>query len=87
MRCLNLLNHSSQLKTLLVMCAWLLGVSVLQANAQQIDNKGTEFILAFTPNFDSSGDVEIHLTGDIATQVTINYPMNSPTFTLSLIHI
>ena len=81
MRCLNLLNHSSQLKTLLVMCAWLLGVSALQANAQQIDNKGTEFILAFTPNFDSSGDVEIHLTGDIATQVTINYPMNSPTFT------
>ncbi|MGY0565451.1 MAG: IgGFc-binding protein, partial [Paraglaciecola chathamensis] len=63
------------------MCAWLLGVSALQANAQQIDNKGTEFILAFTPNFDSSGDVEIHLTGDIATQVTINYPMNSPTFT------
>ncbi len=81
MRCLNLLNHPPQLKTLLVLCAWLLGVSALQTNAQQIDNKGTEFILAFTPNFDSSGDVEIHLTGDTATQVTINYPMNSPTFT------
>ncbi len=81
MRCLNILNHPPQLKTLLVLCAWLLGVSALQTNAQQIDNKGTEFILAFTPNFDSSGDVEIHLTGDTATQVTINYPMNSPTFT------
>ncbi|QHJ13863.1 hypothetical protein FX988_04144 [Paraglaciecola mesophila] len=37
--------------------------------------------MAFTPNFDNAGNVEIHLTGDTATQVTINYPMNSPTFT------
>lgn len=81
MRCLKRLNPPSHIKTLLVLFAWLLGVTALQANAQQIDNKGTEFILAFTPNIDNTGEVEIHLTGDIATQVTINYPMNSPTFT------
>ncbi|ABG41268.1 hypothetical protein Patl_2757 [Paraglaciecola sp. T6c] len=81
MRCLNLLSRPSQIKSLIVLCAWLLGLSAWQTTAQQIDNKGTEFILAFTPNFDTTGDVEIHLTGDTATQVTINYPMNSPTFT------
>lgn len=48
--------------------------------AQQVDNKGTEFIISFTANFDGTGNVELHLTGDIPTEVTINYPMNSPTF-------
>jgi len=51
------------------------------ASAQQVDNKGTEFILAFTPNFDNSGSVEIHLTSEFTTDVTLNYPLNSPTFT------
>ncbi|WP_370244022.1 hypothetical protein [Alteromonas abrolhosensis] len=50
-------------------------------SAQQVDNKGTEFILAFTPNFDNIGSVEIHLTSESTTDVTLNYPMNNPTFT------
>ncbi|MGF1765386.1 IgGFc-binding protein [Aliivibrio kagoshimensis] len=45
-----------------------------------LDNKGTEFIIAFLPQI-STPNIELHLTGDIATDVTINYPMNSPTFT------
>ncbi|MCI0506746.1 MAG: IgGFc-binding protein [Gammaproteobacteria bacterium] len=45
-----------------------------------LDNKGTDFILAFNPNFDATGIVELHLTGDVATTVTVHYPVNSPTF-------
>lgn len=61
----------------------LLSVSVLitsSASLAAVDNKGTEFIIAFNPNFDSSVTIEMHLTSDVATSVEINYPMNSPTF-------
>ena len=45
-----------------------------------LDNKGTEFILAFIPNFDEAATIELHLTSDTPTDVTVEYPVNSPTF-------
>lgn len=45
-----------------------------------LDNKGTEFIVAYTPNY-YDGNVDLHLTSDVATQATINYPVTNPTFT------
>lgn len=44
-----------------------------------LDNKGTEFILGFLPNY-STPNIELHLTGDVATQVLVEYPANAPTF-------
>ena len=55
---------------------------VYDANAA-LDNKGTDFILGFLPNY-STGNVELHLTGNEATNVTIHYPVNSPTFTTTV---
>ncbi len=48
--------------------------------AQDLDNKGTDFILTFLPQFTSGSDLELHLTAETATDVTIEWPMNSPTF-------
>jgi hypothetical protein len=48
-----------------------------------LDNKGTDFILAFMPNF-SNGNVELHLTSDVNTSVTVEYPVTSPTFTTTV---
>ena len=63
---------------------WLLAVALLLApllaSAQTLDNKGTDFIMGFLPNFDTENTVEVHLTADAATSVTIQYPVNSPTF-------
>lgn len=52
------------------------------AAAQSIDNKGTEFFVTFLPNY-SGGQVELHLTAAVATTVTVEYPINAPTFTNS----
>lgn len=49
-----------------------------------LDNKGTDFIVAFNPNTlggSQANQVQLHLTGEVVTTVTINYPVNSPTFT------
>lgn len=46
-----------------------------------LDNKGKDFIMAFLPNF-TSPTVELHLTSDVATTVTVEYPLNSPSFVL-----
>lgn len=49
---------------------------------QALDNKGTDFIMAFLPNLTGAEEkVQLHLTGAVATTVTIQYPVNSPTFT------
>lgn len=60
------------------------GVSVLTLfsgmSLAALDNKGTEFILAFLPNAQSNEITELHLTSDVVTDVTIEYPVNSPTF-------
>jgi hypothetical protein len=48
------------------------------------DNKGTDFIVGFLPNHSnniSKSFNEIHLTSDVPTTVTVEYPVNSPSFT------
>ena len=49
--------------------------------AQTSDNKGKEFIFSFLPNYFADPAVEVHLTSDVTTDVKIEYPVNSPTFT------
>jgi hypothetical protein len=57
------------------------------ATAQVLDNKGREFLMAFIPNgvtpTPPATGVELHLTGDTATTVTIEYPALNPTTTLT----
>lgn len=48
-----------------------------------LDNIGTEFFLAFMPNFQAP-EVELHLSGEVATNVTIEYPVNAPTFSTTV---
>ncbi|MBV1892349.1 MAG: IgGFc-binding protein [Gammaproteobacteria bacterium] len=54
-------------------------IMVSGTSTAALDNKGLDFILAFNPNF-SPPEIELHLTGETATSVTINYPVNLPTF-------
>lgn len=60
----------------------LLLVFLLTANSAfaALDNKGTDFILGFLPNADLANTVELHLTSDTSTNVTVQYPVNSPSF-------
>jgi len=44
------------------------------------DNNGDDFILGFIPNYDNSASLEFHVTSNVATDVTIQYPVNSPSF-------
>ena len=50
--------------------------------AQVVDNKGTDFYMGFMPNTLGIGapSIEVHLTADVATNVTVQYPVNAPTF-------
>lgn len=48
-----------------------------------IDNKGTDFILSFTPNIYAGND-ELHLTSDVPTTATVNYPVIAPVFTTTV---
>ncbi|MBA6224109.1 IgGFc-binding protein [Colwellia sp. MB02u-18] len=70
-------------KTLLLI---FLTISTFNANAQ-LDNQGKDFVMAFLPQLGSPPIIELHLTGDVATDVTVVYPMNTPTFiqTVSII--
>ncbi|WP_045857466.1 IgGFc-binding protein [Teredinibacter purpureus] len=45
-----------------------------------LDNKGTDFIMAFLPNYTGASTLQVHLTADTVTDVTVDYPVNSPTF-------
>lgn len=45
-----------------------------------IDNKGTEFFVAFNPNLNPPSGIEVHLTAATPTNVTVQYPVNSPSF-------
>ncbi len=56
-----------------------LGTLTFNANAA-LDNKGTDFIMAFLHNYDTTATAELHLTGDVATDVTVTYPINAPIF-------
>lgn len=66
----------------------LVGAMVLPtASFAALDNKGKDFIVSFL--FNSLGravseQVQLHLTGDVATTVTVEYPVNSPTFTTTV---
>ncbi|MCA9242812.1 MAG: DUF11 domain-containing protein [Phycisphaerales bacterium] len=51
--------------------------------AQSIDNKGIEFITSFMPNF-FTPQIELHLTGEQHTMVTVTYPVRNPTFTTTV---
>lgn len=62
---------------LLVLCTSALFGLPAQA---ALDNKGTEFFMAFLPNYSGTANVELHLTADVTTDVTVQYPVNSPTF-------
>ncbi|MEM8711049.1 MAG: IgGFc-binding protein [Planctomycetota bacterium] len=62
---------------------------LLQASplfGQTIDNEGNEFLCTFLPNAITSvqHQVELHLTGRTATTVTIEYPSDNPTTTLTV---
>lgn len=62
---------------LLVLCL----LAVTGARAQSGDSRGREFWLTFLPNFELfTISIELHLTSDVATDVTIEYPARNPTF-------
>lgn len=65
--------------SMLSLCGVLAAALPPGAAGQSIDNKGTEFFLTFLPNY-SGGQVELHLTSEFATSVTVEYPINTPTF-------
>lgn len=45
-----------------------------------LDNKGTDFIMGFLPNYNDQSTLEVHLTADAGTEVTVQYPVNAPVF-------
>ena len=58
---------------------------LIPAQAQNLDNKGSDFIVAFNPNLSGSGyTTELQLSSDAATEVTIDYPVNAPSFTTTV---
>ena len=48
--------------------------------AADLDNKGNDFIMTFLPNHTGGSAVELHLASDVATDVTVEWPYHSPTF-------
>jgi hypothetical protein len=43
-----------------------------------VDNKGTEFLMGYLPNYQSNAaNLQVHLTGDTATTVTLEYPVGT----------
>ena len=54
---------------------------LVSLNSKALDNSGPEFILAFLPNYTGTSTIQLHLTSDVVTNVTVEYPVNSPTFT------
>ncbi|MDJ0759433.1 MAG: IgGFc-binding protein [Woeseiaceae bacterium] len=66
---------------LFVVCAFFL----IPAQAQSLDNLGDDFIVAFNPNtLGGVHNIEVQLTGDTATMVTVEYPVNAPTFSTTV---
>lgn len=56
-------------------------MTLMSLNTKALDNAGPEFILGFLPNYSGTSTMQLHLTSDVATSVTVEYPVNSPTFT------
>ena len=57
-----------------------LDTSQCDAASFTIDNKGREFITGLMPNPLGSVTASVQLTSDVATAVTIQYPVQSPSF-------
>jgi hypothetical protein len=78
---------TSAYKTPLMSVLALLIFSVMPLSpiaAQSFDNMGTEFVVGFLSNYDASVTIEIHLTAEQATDVTVEYPFNAPTFSTTV---
>jgi len=56
-----------------------LDTSQCDAPTTVLDNQGREFVLGFLHNF-SSGQNELHLTSEVATTATVEYPLGAPSF-------
>ena len=59
---------------------------VTSTEAQSLDNAGTDFVCAFMPNTAGGPGqgMEVHLTTSVATMVTVEYPVNTPTFSTTV---
>ncbi len=55
--------------------------SACNAATTVVDNAGREFILGFLRPFATFSLAELHLSSDVPTTVTIEYPVNSPVLT------
>lgn len=72
-------------KAPLILACLFAGALAPQAGAQNLDNLGSDFFCSFLPNPLSSGHtMELHLTAPVATSVTVEYPVNAPTFTTTV---
>ena len=60
----------------LILIAIISTLAFEQVAATDLDNKGKEFIMAFLPNYQTP-IVELHLTGDVSTTVTIQHPVGT----------
>jgi hypothetical protein len=63
-----------------LLCALAACFAAAPALAQGLDNKGRDFLMAFQPNNYGGQTVQLHLTGDVATNVTVEYPATDPSF-------
>lgn len=79
-----LMNRLYAPLSLLFAALLLLAGAAPRLHAQNVDNRGKEFIMSFLPNdFSFRGTqpvTEIHLTGSSITTVTVEYPVNAPSF-------
>jgi len=78
------MRHSIQNKLLasLFLVGIIFSLGPISALSETLDNRGNDFIIAFLPNdlIEDPPTVELHLTAEASTEVTIHYPVNSPTF-------
>jgi len=74
-----MINHLSKVVRVLTLVFCLFSF-VGNLRADIIDNKGKDFILSFMPNYSQGANIELHLTADVPTDVLVEYPVNSPTF-------
>jgi len=76
-------NQSKRFRAASLIACVLFAAVVLPANhlaAQSLDNLGDDFIMGFMPNYSGAATVALHLTAAVSTNVTVQYPVNSPTF-------
>jgi hypothetical protein len=54
------------------------------ATTSVVDNKGRELLVGFMPNFSPFARAELHLTSDVPTTATVQYPLRAPVFQTSV---